>query len=86
MIGLAWQRRVRIAAMRHPSHKFTPKRQAAARANQRGKCKDVMSLSPEKTIVLAILGGSGPASNGGRPAKRKPAHQLNRKTTPFHSR
>jgi hypothetical protein len=66
MIGLAWQRRVRIAAMRHPSHKFTPKRQAAARANQRGKCRDMAPLDAEKTIVLAILGGRDPASNCGR--------------------
>ncbi len=71
MIGLAWQRRVRIAAMRRPSHKFTPKRQAAARANQCAKCNKAPPAIAEKIIVLAILRGIALASNAARQLKRK---------------
>ena len=71
MIGLAWQRRVRIAARRRPSHKFTPKRHAAARANQFAKCNDAVPTTAEKTIVLAILRGIARTSNAARQLKRK---------------
>lgn len=86
MIGLVWQRRVRIAAMRGPSHKFTPNRRGTRRANQVAECSGRKRRSVEKTIFFAILWRKGEPSNPLQQFKRGEAYQLNRNRTPFHSR
>ena len=86
MIGLAWQRRVRIAAMRTSVTNSPQSDGDQYEANHLAKCWDELLTTTEKTIVSAILCRSARASNAGRHFKGARAHQLNRNTMPFHSR
>lgn len=86
MIGLVWQRRVRIAAMRLPVTNSPQSDGVGTRQITSASAKPACQLPLKRlSFPLFFADALEQVMPGDRP-KGAQAHQLNRNTMPFHSR